>query len=191
MDKEQWTAIKNRDRSYDGIFYYGLRTTKTFCRPSCPKQSGDPRRIVIFNSASEASQAGYRPCSRCHPDVPDWTDAKTELAKSVETYIRDHHADKFSLCTLAEAMHVDRAYLARSFKSVKGVTLLEYCNQVRCECAKEMLTHPELSISYISAAVGYVSASHFTQVFRKILGCTPSEYRESYFCSLEPDGKEG
>ena len=187
MDKEQWAAIKNRDRSYDGKFYYGLRTTKKFCRPSCPKQSYDPRRIVIFASAEEARQSGYVPCSRCHPDLPDWTDAKTELARSAEAYIRTHYADKFSLSALAEAMHVDRAYLARSFKRVKGVTLLEYCNRVRCEYAQEMLTHAELSISYIASAVGYISASHFAQVFRKTVGDTPSEYRDNYFRSLELD----
>ena len=82
---------------------------------------------------------------------------------------------------------MDKAYLARSFKSVKGVTLLEYCNAIRCERAREMLTHPELSISYISSAVGYVSASHFAQVFRRAWGCTPSEYREDYFRSLNRD----
>ena len=188
MDKEQWNAIKNRDRSYDGVFFYGLRTTKKFCRPSCPKPSYNPRRIVIFASAEEAEQSGYRPCSRCHPDLPNWTDAKTELARSTGHYIQTHYADKFSLSTLAEAMHVDKAYLARSFKSVQGVTPLEYCNHVRCENAREMLTHPEMSISYIAATVGYVSASHFAQVFRKALGCTPSEYRESYFRSLDLDG---
>ncbi|MBR1496514.1 MAG: methylphosphotriester-DNA--protein-cysteine methyltransferase family protein [Oscillospiraceae bacterium] len=188
MDKEQWTAIINRDRSYDGKFFYGLKTTKKFCRPHCPKQSYNPRRIVIFASVEEAARSGYLPCSRCHPDLPDWTDAKTELARSAEAYIRAHYAEKFSLSTLAEAMHVDKAYLARSFKSVKGVTLLDFCNHVRCEYAREMLTHPELSISYISSTVGYVSASHFSQVFRKEWGCTPSEYRENFFRSLELSG---
>ena len=188
MNQEQWAAIKNRDRSYDGKFYYGLRTAKKYCRPSCPKQCPDPRRIIIFDTASEAKEHGYRPCSRCHPDLPDWTDAKTELARSVEAYIRAHYADKFSLPALAEAMHVDRAYLARCFKHVKGITLLEFCNLVRCENAQEMLTHSELSITYIASAVGYISASHFAQVFRKTLGCTPSAYRENYFHSLESGG---
>lgn len=185
MNREQWAAIKNRDKSYDGVFYYGLKTTKKYCRPSCPKPCYDPRRVVIFASTEEAERSGYRPCSRCHPELPNWTDAKTDLAQSTEAYIQTHYADKFSLSALAEAMHVDKAYLARSFKSVKGVTPLEYCNHVRCENAMELLTHPEMSISYIAATVGYVSASHFAQVFRKASGCTPSEYRENFFHSLE------
>ena len=187
VNKEQWDAVKNRDKNYDGKFVYGLKTTKKYCRPSCPKRSYDPRRIVIFDTVQEAVSSGYRPCSRCHPDIPGWIDAKTELSRSVKAYIQEHYTEAFSLSSLANAAHVDKAYLARCFKSVTGSTPLEYYNVVRCERAKELLIRPELSISYIAAAVGYVSASHFSRVFKKRLGCTPSEYRNSYFLLLESE----
>ena len=190
MTKEQWDAIVHRDKGLDGTFYYGLRTTKKFCRPSCPKRSYDPRRIVVFGTAAEATEAGYRPCARCHPELSDWTNARTQLARSTDSYLRQHYAERFSLDAIADAMHVDKAYLARTFKSVYGSTLLERCNVVRCQHAREMLTRPELSISYIAAAVGYVSPSHFTQVFRKTEGLTPSEFRSRYFASLEEGNGE-
>lgn len=187
VTKEQWNAIRTQDRRSDGVFFYGLRTTKKFCRPSCPKRSYDPRRIVVFDTAAQALEAGYQPCTRCHPDRPDWTDTKTELARAADSYLREHYADRFSLAAFAEATHVNQAYLARTFKSVFGCTLLERCHQLRCQRAKELLTSPDLSISYIAAAVGYVSASHFTQVFRKAAGQTPTEYRAAYFHLLEAE----
>ena len=185
MTKQQWDAIRNRDSAYDGVFFYGNRMTKNFCRPSCRKRGCDVRLVVIFDTAAQAVEQGYRPCSRCHPETPGWTDAKTELSRSAESFLRAHYAERFSLDAVAEAMHVDKSYLARCFKSVTGRTLLDYCHAVRCEEAKELLIRPELAVSHIASAVGYVSASHFTQIFRKYAGSTPTEFRAAYFKSLE------
>ncbi|MBR3394667.1 MAG: helix-turn-helix transcriptional regulator, partial [Firmicutes bacterium] len=87
--------------------------------------------------------------------------------------------------SMAKELFVDKSYLLRTFKEVKRYTLLEYHNLTRCEKAKELLQRPELSIAYIASEVGYVSASHFTQVFRKVTGQTPSQYRSSYLRSLD------
>ena len=185
MTKEQWDAIKNRDASYDGQLYYALRPSRKVCRPSCPKAQYDPAKVVLFDTLEEALSKGYHPCSRCHPEIPDWVDAKTTLSRHAEALIRSHYTEKFSLPALAAALHVDKSYLLRSFKEVTGDTLLSYHNKVRCEAAEDLLTHSELSISYIASAVGFVSASHFAQVFRKIRGCSPSMYRERYLQSLD------
>lgn len=185
MTQEQWQAIKNGDASSDGQFFCGRKTTKIVCRPSCPAQSRVPKNIVVFDTLDDAIQMGYRPCSRCHPELEHWEGAKKELARSAEAFIRSHYQDKFSLDALARELHVDKSYLLRTFKEVMGSTLLQYHNQVRCEAAKELLTHSELSVSYIAAAVGYASPSHFTVIFRKIVGCTPSEYRNHYLQSLD------
>ena len=184
VTKEQWQAIKSCDKQYDGSFFYGLTTTKKVCRPSCPKRSYDPKRIVIFSSVDEAQAMGYRPCARCRPELPDWAGAKAELARAAERLIRERSAEKFSLAALAAALHVDKSYLLRTFKCVTGSTPLEYHNRVRCEAARELLTRPELSVSYIASEVGYVSASHFSRIFRKLFGCTPTEYRDRYLNSL-------
>ena len=80
---------------------------------------------------------------------------------------------------------MDKSYLLRTFKEIKGYTLLEFHNIVRTEKAKEMLQRPELPIAFIASEAGYVSASHFTQVFRKVTGQTPSQYRTAYLRSLD------
>ena len=183
--REQWLAIKNCDPEGCEIFFFSQRGSKKVCRPSCRKKNYDPKRIIIFSTLDEALAQGYTPCTRCHPELERWEGAKKELARAAENFIREHYTDKFSLVALAGALHVDKSYLLRTFREVTGFTLLEYHNRVRCEAAMELLTHPELSVSYIAFAVGYVSASHFTQVFRKFTGKTPSQYRSDYLEELD------
>ena len=185
LTKEQWLAIKNHDASCDGQFYFAVRGGKTFCRPSCPSKSCTPKNVVLLASLDEATERGYRPCSRCHPELEHWEGAKAELAHAAEKLLGARYMDKFSLDTLAGELHTEKSYLARTFKSVTGQTLLEYHNRVRCEIARELLMNPELSVSYIASKVGYVSASHFTQLFRRIYGVTPTQFRDDYLKSLE------
>ena len=185
MTKEQWLAIKNKDKTYDGKFCYALKHSKKVCRPSCKKASPRPENVIIFDTLQDALDKGYTPCSRCRPDKEVWEGARIELANAAQKLIEDRYQEKFSLDAIAKDLFVDKSYLLRTFKEVKGHTLLEYHNLFRSEKAKELLQRAELPISYIASEVGYVSASHFTQVFRKITGKTPSCYRRDYLRSLD------
>ncbi len=184
MTKEQWQAIINCDSSCDGTFVYALRSTRKYCRPSCPKKSYQAKRIIIFSTAAEAEAAGFHPCSRCRPDLERWEGVKAELVRSAEALIREHYTEKFSLKLLSDSLHVDKSYLLRTFHERTGQTLLEYHNRMRIEAAQELLTHPEIPVASIAASTGFVSASHFSQVFRRHTGQTPSEYRMEYLHSL-------
>ncbi len=177
MTEEQWKAIRDNDKSYDGLFFYGLKTTKTVCRPSCGARSFHPQNVVIFHTLKDAIDQGFRPCCRCRPDQMNWEGAKAELADSARKFIQSHYAQRFSLETIAKELHFNGSYLLRVFKEMTGNTLLYYHNYTRCQIAKELLTKPELSVALIGREVGYISASHFTRVFKGIFGCTPSEYR--------------
>lgn len=184
MTKEQWLAIKNADAAYDGRFFYSLKGSGVVCRPSCRLRSCTPDRIILFDTLEDALRTGRRPCARCHPELEKWSGAKKELAKAAERSIRAHYVEKFSLDALARELHAEKSYLLRTFKSVTGSTPLEYHNRVRCEIASQLLTRPELSVSYVASAVGYASASHFTRIFHKLTGKTPSQYRADYLTGL-------
>lgn len=185
MTREQWQAIKQHSTGPDASFFYALKRSKTVCRPSCTRRKVQPRDVIIFDTLEEALQQGYRVCSSCRPDVSGWKGPKWELACSAEQLIREHYEEKFSLAALAEALHVDKSYLLRTFRQMKGTTLLAFHNKVRCEAAKELLTRPELSVSYIAQAVGFVSPAHFSKIFRQQTGSSPSEYRSAYLESLD------
>ncbi len=57
----------------------GVKTTKIYCRPSCPAKTPLPKNIVHFKTATQAEREGYRACKRCFPDFPveKWDDAGT------------------------------------------------------------------------------------------------------------------
>ena len=103
-----------------------------------------------------------------------------DLVKAAESYMEAHSADKFSLNEMAGALFVNGSYLLRTFRRHTGMTPLHYHHQLRCTKAREMLTHTGQSISEIGEAVGFVSSSHFSHIFRNIVGCSPSEYRRMH-----------
>jgi len=68
-DNEKWNSIVNCDSFYDGVFYYGVRTTGIFCRPSCKSKEPLKKNVVFFDRIEDAYSYGLRPCKRCRPDV--------------------------------------------------------------------------------------------------------------------------
>ena len=99
------------------------------------------------------------------------------LAEAAQAYLEAHSAEKFSLEEIAKALYVNGSYLLRAFKRYTGVTPLSYHHQLRCEKAKALLAQTELTVSQVGEAAGFVSSSHFSHIFRKTVGCSPSEYR--------------
>ena len=104
----------------------------------------------------------------------------TEHVTKAQEYIEKHYKEKFSLNRIAGSLYVNGSYLLRLFKANTGHTLLWYHHHVRCEKAGEFLADGRLSISEAGEAVGFASSSHFTHIFKKMTGKTPSEYRNDH-----------
>lgn len=68
-EQEKLQAIQNRDKSYDGKFLFGVKTTKIICRPGCPAKIPLEKNVVFFDTMEEAIEKGYRPCKRCKPQL--------------------------------------------------------------------------------------------------------------------------
>ena len=109
--------------------------------------------------------------------MPEKADSGKSLAKAAQDYLEAHSASRFSLQEMAGALFVNGSYLLRTFKRSTGMTPLNYHHQIRCSKAKELLVQTDHAVSEIGEMVGFVSSSHFSHVFRKMEGCTPSEYR--------------
>ncbi len=104
-------------------------------------------------------------------------DASDALVRAAMDYIEAHSAEKYSLKALSEALFINGSYLSRLFKSRTGQTLLGYHNRMRCERARALLHDTDMSVSGVGEAVGFVSSAHFSHVFKKITGVTPTECR--------------
>ena len=117
----------------------------------------------------------------------DRQSGEKDLSKAAQEYIEAHSAERFSLQEMAGALFVNGSYLLRTFKRRTGMTPLHYHHRIRCQKAKELLARTDRSISDIGEAVGFVSSSHFSHIFRKTEGCTPGEYRRLH----SPGDQEG
>src|SRR3954470_19737837 len=82
-------AYLNRDRSFNGLFVLGVRTTGIFCRPTCPARKPLPKNVEYFASPREALSSGYRPCKRCKPiatdQQPGWVTTLIGLVEATPT----------------------------------------------------------------------------------------------------------
>ena len=63
----RWALVASRDPAMSGGFYYAVKTTGVFCRPSCGSRRPNPGNVSFHASAEDAEAAGFRPCKRCRP----------------------------------------------------------------------------------------------------------------------------
>jgi methylphosphotriester-DNA--protein-cysteine methyltransferase len=63
--------------------FYGVRTTRIFCRTGCPSRAPNPENVVYFHDIDEPRQLGFRPCKRCRPDLvePELTQFQAEVTE--------------------------------------------------------------------------------------------------------------
>src|SRR2546425_10805182 len=67
---ERWDAVLRRDPNADGKFYYSVKTTGIYCRPSCAARLARRENVQFHASCEEAERAGFRACKRCRPNRP-------------------------------------------------------------------------------------------------------------------------
>jgi AraC family transcriptional regulator of adaptative response/methylated-DNA-[protein]-cysteine methyltransferase len=63
----RWSAVVARDRTADGAFYYSVKTTGVYCRPSCAARLAHPKNVRFHLTRADAERAGFRACKRCKP----------------------------------------------------------------------------------------------------------------------------
>ena len=68
VDEARWRAVKARDASADGSFYYAVASTGVFCRPSCAARLPRRENVSFHRTTAEAEAAGFRACKRCKPE---------------------------------------------------------------------------------------------------------------------------
>jgi two-component system response regulator YesN len=95
-------------------------------------------------------------------------------------YIKTYYNTHLSLEKVASIVYLNPVYFSQVFKQKTGVGFKEYVIYLRVEQAKILLLNPQFKLADISERVGYQDVKHFTQVFRKVVNLTPTEYRQEH-----------
>ncbi len=103
-----------------------------------------------------------------------------EKLKNVLRYLDEHYTEEISLDYLAEQFYISKYYLSREFKKEYGTTIIQYVLTKKITNAKELLRYSNASIEEIAVLCGIDDASYFNKVFKKMEGCTASEYRKRW-----------
>ncbi|MDE6910479.1 MAG: AraC family transcriptional regulator [Lachnospiraceae bacterium] len=100
--------------------------------------------------------------------------------KQAVLYIQEHFMEPLTLDKIADSILVSKSECCRCFKRAIGLTPIEYLMKYRImESAVRMKQKESESISEIAGTVGFNNTSYYSKVFKKMMGCTPSEYRQS------------
>jgi AraC family transcriptional regulator of adaptative response / methylphosphotriester-DNA alkyltransferase methyltransferase len=177
MNEELWQAIVLSDTAYDGKFYYGVKTTRIFCRPSCRSRVPVKENVILFSNASQALSENFRPCKRCKPDggrLPN-----EEWVAQIVHVIETRYAEALALGKLAELFHGSPYHLQRTCTRIQGISPAQFLLQKRIDKAKQMLMNTDLPVMDIAFTVGIPNTSHFSTQFLNITGVTPTAYRKS------------
>lgn len=127
--------------------------------------------LIVIGKIYELLGLLYRRCL-CEPVLL----APDSKFKNVIDYIGDNYFDDISSAKLSRHFGYDEAYFCRRFKSVTGLTPMNYIQILRLETAKEKIKSGNFKISEISALCGFSDVSYFTRCFKKRYGMTPTEY---------------
>jgi YesN/AraC family two-component response regulator len=106
---------------------------------------------------------------------------KSSIIQEAIEYIHANYGQKISLHDIAEAIHVNPAYLSKRFTEETGMHFKDYVIHYRIEKAKELLIkRPDWPVARIAEETGFASQHHFSNSFRKYVGMTPTQYKEKY-----------
>ncbi|MEM7011595.1 MAG: methylated-DNA--[protein]-cysteine S-methyltransferase [Verrucomicrobiota bacterium] len=173
-EKEMERAWRERDSEFDGLFYFGVRTTGIFCRPSCPSK---PKRenITFFREIGDAVRTGFRPCKRCQPELangrpPDWV---AELMKRVHT-----DPDKVLKAVDLKEMEVSPERARRWFQTNYGMTFAAWARGIRLSKAFTKVRNGD-SLDDIVLGHGFDSYSGFRDAFSKQFGDAPGRAKST------------
>jgi AraC family transcriptional regulator of adaptative response/methylated-DNA-[protein]-cysteine methyltransferase len=175
VKERRWAAVVARDPKADGKFFYSVKTTGVYCRPSCASRRAKRENVAFHATTAAAEHAGFRPCKRCRPDQAPL--AAQHAATVARICRRIESADKApSLAALAREAHMSRYHFHRVFKALTGVTPKSYAAAHRAGRVRHELGRSRTVTEAIFDA-GFNSGGRFYATSDAVLGMTPTDYR--------------
>src|SRR5947209_20407440 len=168
-----YRALVNRDSSFEGIFFVGVRTTGIFCRPTCAAKKPARENVDFFANSTEALHGGYRPCLRCRPMDPDQRPPK--LIERLRAEVEKAPGGRLTDKELA-ALSIDPSTARRQFRRHYGMTFQAYHRARRMGLALRDVRRGG-RVDEARNGSGFESESGFREAFTKIFGEPPTTAR--------------
>jgi AraC family transcriptional regulator, regulatory protein of adaptative response / methylated-DNA-[protein]-cysteine methyltransferase len=176
-DESRWQAVVSRDPAADGMFFYSVRTTGVYCRPTCAARLALRKNVRFHATCQDAERAGFRPCKRCKPTEVSLT-ARHIIAVAQACRTIEEADDVPSLDELASSVGMSSYYFHRVFKTHTGLTPKGYAAAHRSHRIRHELAQSATVTSAIYGA-GFNSNSRFYESSNELLGMTPKTFRAS------------
>ncbi len=174
-DEARWNAVVRRDRQADGHFYYSVRTTGVYCRPSCAARQPLRKNVAFHRTREDAERAGFRPCKRCKPAAAGLAEQHAASVARACRLIETSEALP-NLEQLAQSAGMSRFHFHRTFKNLTGLTPKAYATAHRARRIREELPHAGTVTDAIYGA-GFNSNGRFYAGASAVLGMTPTRFR--------------
>jgi AraC family transcriptional regulator of adaptative response/methylated-DNA-[protein]-cysteine methyltransferase len=174
-DDIRWGAVVAKDKRADGQFFFSVRTTGVFCRPSCPARLARRENVAFHLTCDAAEAAGFRPCKRCRPREASQSERDAALVARACSLIESLEAPP-RLAALAAAADLSPFHFHRVFKAITGLTPKGYADAHRADRVRQALPASKTITGAIYDA-GFNSNGRFYASSNQVLGMTPRRYR--------------
>jgi len=171
-----YTALVNRDSSFEGVFIAGVKTTGIFCRSTCSARKPKRENVEFFSSTHDALLHGYRPCKVCKPMEykgvpPDWLKPLLdEITNAPHIKLKDSDLRQRGL---------NPSRVRYWFKKQHGMTFQGYLRALRIGKAFGRIKHGD-KVTETAFESGYQSLSGFGDSFKKTASFSPSESMDNH-----------
>ena len=172
----RWLAVVKREKTADGTFYYSVKTTGVYCRPSCASRLARPENVLFHQTPEDAERAGFRACKRCKPKGASLTKENAAKISKVCRLIEGSE-ESLSLDQLAKYAGMSVFHLHRTFKAITGLTPSGYAAAHRSNRVRRSLNKTR-SVTDAIYDAGFNSSSRFYETSNEVLGMTPTNFRD-------------
>ena len=180
LEEDSYIYIKLFEKVIDKLFlffnYIGLSTLN-----EAQFKSDLLKRAMLAGNYSEYLKILYNKIKELiEKNTAENNNDSTPIIRIVKKYIEENYKEDISLASAADKVKISAGYLSRLFKKEENINFIEYLTQFRVEKSKELLKDIDYNIIQIADEVGFGNSKHFSKIFKKNVGITPTEYRKRH-----------
>jgi AraC family transcriptional regulator of adaptative response/methylated-DNA-[protein]-cysteine methyltransferase len=176
INEWRWQVVQARDTQFNGAFFFGVSSTKIYCKPSCAARRPKREHVTFFSTPEQAEGAGFRACLRCRPKAEHERDATIEMIVRACEIIEESQGGEVSLELLGAQLSVSPSHLQRTFKRTLGVSPKEFADAQRLENFKKQARQTDVTTAMYES--GFNSSRALYEKANGHLGMTPAIYRK-------------